>query len=142
MVPSSLCRLPLSINEGEFANHQTGSVHLNDRHQDIPDFCGRIACRKKGRWKKRELIRHLKQHSDHQSSATPIFHCRCKATFKRRSKFRDHLKKFTCKGDQLLRCWCGEVTFDCRTGDDMRGFEDHFRSCGLRKKGRPPKDRK
>jgi len=115
--------------------------HLNNKHQDIPNFCGRVACQKKGRWNRRELIRHLETTKVHQGSATRVFRCRCTSTFPRKEKFRDHLKKFTCEGDQPLVCWCGTVTFDYRMGSDFRGFKAHFEACGRRKKGRPPKER-
>jgi len=116
-------------------------IHLNNMHQDMPNYCGRIACQKKSRWNRRELIRHLGTNPVHQGSATRVFRCRCRSTFARKEKFRDHLKKFTCKGDQPLVCWCGTITFDCRTGSDFGGFKAHFEACGRRKKGRPPKER-
>lgn len=128
--------------EKQFDGSEQLVNHLNNKHQDLPNFCGRMACQKKGRWNRRELIRHLDTVKVHQGSATRVFRCRCGSPFARKEKFRDHLKKFTCKGNQPLVCWCGTVTLDYRMGSDFQGFEAHFEACGRRKKGRPPKERK
>lgn len=123
----------------EFNDSEQLVNHLNEMHQDIPNFCGRTKCRMNRRWNRRELIRHLRD--VHKGPTTPEFRCRCPKTFTRKYKFKDHLKKFTCKGDQPMVCWCGIITFDCRTGGDIQGFKDHIEACGQGKKGRPPKER-
>lgn len=115
--------------------------HLNNKHRDIPNFCGQFSCKRKGRWNRRELIRHLNTTKAHQGSATPVFRCRCKSTFTRKEKFRDHFKKLTCEGDEPVVCRCGIFTFDCRNWSDVKGFNAHFEECGRGKRGRRPKER-
>lgn len=115
--------------------------HLINEHPDLPNTCGRKACPKEGRWKRRELIRHLDTAKAHRSSTTRVFRCRCNHTFVRREKFRDHFKKFTCKGDRGVVCWCGIVTFDERMGNNRRVFEMHFEECMKGKRGRRRKER-
>lgn len=112
-------------------------------HYGTPNFCGRLSCQKQvGPWKKRELKRHLSAAKVHQNAATPVFQCRCKRTFTRRSIFRNHLREFTCKGERQVVCWCRKVSSCYIQQCDIQAFDAHFGSCGLGHKGRPPKERK